>query len=82
MSKKTYKVIQWSSGNVGQASIRGICNRSDLELVGLIVSNEEKNGIGEAELVFCAGLKKGDPGGSYGGQGALSFRPNFLDQYL
>lgn len=45
MSKKTYKVIQWSSGNVGQASIRGICNRSDLELVGLIVSNEEKNGI-------------------------------------
>ena len=35
--------------------------------------NEETNGIGEAEFVSCAGLKKGDPGGSYGGQGALSF---------
>ena len=42
---KIYKVIQWSSGNVGKASIRGICNRSDLELVGLIVSDEKKNGL-------------------------------------
>ena len=45
MPKKIYKVIQWSSGNVGKASIRGICNRSDLELVGLIVSDEKKNGL-------------------------------------
>ena len=45
MTEKIYKVIQWSSGNVGKASIRGICNRSDLELVGLIVSDEKKNGL-------------------------------------
>ena len=43
MPKKIYKVIQWSSGNVGKASIRGIDNRSDLELVGLIVSDKNKN---------------------------------------
>ena len=45
MTEKKYRVIQWSSGNVGKASIRGICNRSDLELVGLIVSDEKKNGL-------------------------------------
>jgi 4-hydroxy-tetrahydrodipicolinate reductase len=50
MPKKIYKVIQWSSGNVGKASIRGICNRSDLELVGLIVSNEKKNGLDAGTL--------------------------------
>ena len=37
MPKKIYKVIQWSSGNVGKGSIRGIKNRSDVDLVGLIV---------------------------------------------
>ena len=45
MPKKIYKVIQWSSGNVGKASIRGIRNRSDLDLVGLIVSDKNKNGL-------------------------------------
>jgi hypothetical protein len=50
MPKKIYKVIQGSSGNVGKASIRGICNRSDLELVGLIVSNEKKNGLDAGTL--------------------------------
>ena len=45
MPKKIYKVIQWSSGNVGKASIRGIKNRSDLDLVGLIVSDKNKNGL-------------------------------------
>ena len=45
MPKKIYKVIQWSSGNVGKASIRGIKNRNDLDLVGLIVSDKNKNGL-------------------------------------
>lgn len=44
LGKKIFKVVQWSSGNVGKASIRGIVQREDLELVGLIVHDSEKVG--------------------------------------
>jgi len=44
LGKKIFKVVQWSSGNVGKASIRGIVQRQDLELVGLIVHDSEKVG--------------------------------------
>ena len=45
MKKETYNVVQWSSGNVGKASIIGINNRKDLNLSGLIVSDENKIGM-------------------------------------
>ena len=38
------RVIQWGMGNVGRHSLRGILERSDLELVGLRVYNPEKVG--------------------------------------
>ena len=41
---KTYRVVAWSTGNVGRHAIAGIDARPDLELVGLWVSNPEKVG--------------------------------------
>ncbi|MEH6582319.1 MAG: hypothetical protein V7754_10325 [Halioglobus sp.] len=37
-----YKIIQWSSGNVGKSSIATIAMRKGLKLVGLYVYNPEK----------------------------------------
>ena len=40
----TYRVVQWTTGNVGRHSIAGIDARPDLELVGLWVSSADKVG--------------------------------------
>ena len=45
MKKDKYNVVQWSSGNVGKASIKGIKDRDDLNLSGLIVNDNAKNGL-------------------------------------
>ena len=45
MKKDKYNVVQWSSGNVGKASIKGIADRDELNLSGLIVVDEKKNGL-------------------------------------
>lgn len=45
-----YRVVQWSTGNVGRHSIAGIDARPDLDLVGLWVSNPEKVGKDAGEL--------------------------------
>lgn len=47
----TYKVIQWSTGNVGKFAVRLIAEHPDLELVGLWVHSEEKAGRDAGELV-------------------------------
>ena len=39
-----YKVIQWSTGNVGQHAVRLIAEHPDLELVGLWVHSADKAG--------------------------------------
>jgi len=41
---KPIRVIQWGTGNVGTHSLRGIVERSDMELVGLRVYNADKVG--------------------------------------
>ncbi len=41
----TYRVVQWSTGNVGRHAIAGIDARPDLELVGVWVSNPDKVGV-------------------------------------
>ncbi len=41
---KTYRVVAWSTGNVGGHAIAGIDARPDLELVGVWVSNPDKVG--------------------------------------
>ena len=46
----SFKVIQWSTGNVGSYALRAILNHPELELVGLVVSNPAKVGRDAAEL--------------------------------
>ncbi|TDC90514.1 diacylglycerol kinase [Actinomadura sp. 7K507] len=52
----TYRVVQWSTGNVGRHAIAGIDARPDLELAGVWVSNPGKVGKDAGEL---AGLGRG-----------------------
>lgn len=49
-----YKVIQWSTGNVGGFALRAIINHPELELVGLVVHSEAKAGKDAAELCGLA----------------------------
>lgn len=46
----TYRVIQWSTGNVGRYALRGIINHPELELAGLWVHSKEKAGRDAGEL--------------------------------
>ncbi len=46
----TYRVVAWSTGNVGRHAIAGIDARPDLELVGVWVSNPDKAGRDAGEL--------------------------------
>ncbi|HEY3143572.1 MAG TPA: hypothetical protein VGJ86_20720 [Acidimicrobiales bacterium] len=45
-----YRVVQWSTGNVGRHSLAGIDARPDLELVGVWVSSPAKAGIDAGQL--------------------------------
>jgi 4-hydroxy-tetrahydrodipicolinate reductase len=47
----TYRVIQWSTGNVGRHAVRLIAHHPDLELVGLWVYGADKVGRDAGELV-------------------------------
>ena len=47
---RRYRVVQWSTGNVGRHAIAGIDARPDLELVGVWVSNPAKVGKDAGEL--------------------------------
>ena len=50
----TYRVAQWSTGNVGRYALRGIINHPALELVGLWVHSKEKAGRDAGELAGVA----------------------------
>ena len=50
MTTKSYKVIQWGTGNVGTHALRAIVTRPDLELVGLKVYSEAKAGLDAGAL--------------------------------
>ncbi|MFT4519736.1 MAG: hypothetical protein ACI9JM_002133 [Halioglobus sp.] len=50
-----YKIIQWSSGNVGKSAIRTVAQRKDLKLVGLFVYDPKKVGMDAGEI---AGIKR------------------------
>jgi hypothetical protein len=45
-----YKIIQWSSGNVGKNSIATVSQRKDQKLVGLYVYSDEKNGVDAGKI--------------------------------
>jgi hypothetical protein len=46
----TYRVIQWSTGNVGRHALRAIIHHPDLELVGLWVHGQSKVGRDAGEI--------------------------------
>ncbi|WP_024800956.1 diacylglycerol kinase [Nocardia sp. BMG51109] len=46
----TYRVVQWSTGNVGRWALRSIIARPELELAGVWVSSDAKAGKDAAEL--------------------------------
>ncbi|MPY82192.1 MAG: diacylglycerol kinase [Actinophytocola sp.] len=45
-----YRVVQWSTGNVGRHAIAGIDARGDLDLAGVWVSSDAKDGKDAGEL--------------------------------
>jgi hypothetical protein len=46
-----YRVVQWATGGVGVAAIKGVLEHPDLELVGCWVHSEAKNGRDVGELI-------------------------------
>ncbi|MAI27075.1 MAG: diacylglycerol kinase [Spirochaeta sp.] len=53
----SFRVIQWSTGNVGSYALRATLNHPELELVGLWVHSEAKEGMDAGE--FCDRGKTG-----------------------
>jgi hypothetical protein len=43
-SDKTYRVVQWAAGRMGKKAIRAVVDHPNLELVGLHVHSEDKEG--------------------------------------
>lgn len=49
-----YRVIQWATGNVGTHALRAIIERPDLELVGLKVYSDAKQGVDAGSIIGAA----------------------------
>lgn len=47
---KTYRVAQWASGRIGRSAMRAIIRHPNLELVGVYVYSEEKDGLDAGSL--------------------------------
>ena len=50
MGASRYHVIQWATGNTGQRALREVIRHPDLDLVGVRVYDDSKNGIDAGEL--------------------------------
>lgn len=48
------KVIVWGTGNVGRPAIRAVLAHRDLELVGVVVANPDKEGMDAGEIAGLA----------------------------
>ncbi|WP_411817481.1 hypothetical protein [Hyphococcus sp. DH-69] len=46
-----YKVIQWATGAMGKTCLRGVVDRPDLELVGVYVYGDRKNGLDAGDIL-------------------------------
>lgn len=51
---KSYKVVQWATGNVGTRSLRSVIEHPKMKLVGLYVHSKEKAGRDAGELCGLA----------------------------
>ncbi len=47
----TLRVLQWSTGNVGRASLRGVLNHPELELAGVFSNSKDKQGTDVGALL-------------------------------
>ncbi len=47
---RTYRVVQWATGNIGARSLRGVVEHPDMTLAGLYVYSPEKAGRDAGEL--------------------------------
>ena len=54
MARRTYRVIQWATGNVGKVALRHFIENPDLELMGVYVTNPEKVGKDAGEIAGTA----------------------------
>ncbi len=50
MSDERYRVVQWATGNIGSHSLRAVIDHPNLDLVGLYVYSEDKEGRDAGEL--------------------------------
>jgi hypothetical protein len=50
MSPRPYRVVQWATGALGRAVVRGVLERPDLELAGVLVYDPRKVGLDAGEL--------------------------------
>ena len=46
-----YRVVQWTTGNVGKSSVEAIARNPNYELVGCYAWSEDKSGVDVGELV-------------------------------
>jgi 2,4-diaminopentanoate dehydrogenase len=54
MSASRYRVVQWATGNIGAHALRAVLEHPELELVGVFVSAEEKEGRDAGDLCGAA----------------------------
>jgi 4-hydroxy-tetrahydrodipicolinate reductase len=54
MGSAPYRVVQWATGNIGLRSLRAVIEHPDLELVGLYVYSDAKEGKDAGELCGLA----------------------------
>ena len=50
MSEKTYRVIQWMTGDVGQVGVRHFSDNPTFDLVAVLVHDKEKVGKDAGEI--------------------------------
>jgi 2,4-diaminopentanoate dehydrogenase len=50
MSARTYRVVQWATGNIGTRSLRAVIEHPRMKLVGLYVHSRQKAGRDAGEL--------------------------------
>ncbi|MEV1064003.1 dihydrodipicolinate reductase [Streptomyces sp. NPDC050263] len=53
---RTYRVVQWATGNIGSRTLRGAAEHPWLDLVGVHVHSAAKAGLDAGELGGCAPL--------------------------
>jgi 2,4-diaminopentanoate dehydrogenase len=51
---KTYRVVQWATGRIGESSLRELIRSPEMELVGVYVHSEAKEGRDAGELCGVA----------------------------